>query len=151
MNTHFAFSVTALGLIFAATTAQAAEPLALQQVMKDLGKHMQIITDGISREDWALVEKTAPFIAEHPQPPLTEKMRIMSFMGSSMGKFKGFDEQTHKAAHDLLHAAQEKDGQKVISAFQKVQSSCLACHQTFRAPFVEHFYGKQAVDNTQSE
>ena len=96
-----------------------------------------------------LVDKTAPAIAEHPQPPLAEKMRIMSFMGSNMGKFKEFDEQTHEAAHDLLHAAQEKDGQKVIAAFQKVQSSCLACHQTFRAPFVAHFYGKQAADNAQ--
>jgi cytochrome c556 len=151
MKKHFSLAVSAFGLIVAATAAQAAEPLALQQVMKDLGKHMQTITDGISREDWALVEKTAPSIAEHPQPPITEKMRIMSFMGSNMGKFKGFDEQTHEAAHDLLHAAQEKDGQKVVAAFQKVQSSCLACHQTFRAPFVEHFYGKQAADNTQSK
>ncbi len=151
MNKHYSLAVSAFGLFVAATAAQATEPLALQQVMKDLGKHMQTITDGISREDWALVEKTAPSIAEHPQPPITEKMRIMSFMGSSMGKFKGFDEQTHEAAHDLLHAAQEKDGQKVIAAFEKVQSSCLACHQTFRTPFVAHFYGKQTANNAQSK
>lgn len=151
MNKYFALAVSAFGLTFASTIAQAAEPLALKQVMKDLGKHMQIITDGISREDWTLVEKTAPSIAEHPQPPFTEKMRIMSFMGSNMGKFKSFDEQTHEAAHDLLHAAQEKDGQKVIAAFQKVQSSCLTCHQTFRTPFVEHFYGKPTESNIQAK
>jgi len=34
-------------LLFAATSAQAVEPLALQQIMKDLGKNMQVITDGI--------------------------------------------------------------------------------------------------------
>lgn len=121
--------------------AQAAEPLELQKVMKALGKNMQIITDGISREDWELVAATAPQIAEHPQPPMTEKMRIMSFIGSDMGKFKGFDGEAHEAAHEMEKAAQEKNGQRVIDAFQKVQSACLNCHQTFRGKFVEHFYG----------
>ncbi len=121
--------------------AQATEPLELQKVMKELGRNMQVITDGISREDWELVAKTAPFIAEHPQPPLSEKTRIMSFMGTRMSSFKAFDMKTHEAAHDLMHAAHEKDGQKVIAAFQKVQSTCLNCHQAFRTPFVAHFYG----------
>lgn len=121
--------------------AQAAEPLELQKVMKELGKNMQVITDGISRENWELVAKTAPMIVEHPQPPMSEKVRIMSFMGAKMSDFKAFDTKTHEAAHGLLHAAHEKDGQKVIDAFQKVQSACLSCHQTFRAPFVAHFYG----------
>lgn len=121
--------------------AQAAEPLELQKVMKELGKNMQVITDGISREDWELVAKTAPLIAAHPQPPVSEKMRIMKFMGPEMSKFKAFDGVTHEAAHGLEHAAHEKDGQKVIAAFQQVQTSCLNCHQTFRGKFVEHFYG----------
>lgn len=136
--------VAIAALACATTSTQAAEPLALQKIMKDLGTHMQTVTDGISREDWALVEKIAPLIAEHPQPPLTEKMRIMAFMVTNMGKFKAFDGQTHEAANEMAKAAQAKDGQKVISSFQKVQSSCLGCHQAFRAPFVEHFYGKPA-------
>ncbi|TNC95225.1 MAG: cytochrome c class II [Gallionellaceae bacterium] len=123
------------------THAQAAEPLELQKVMQELGRNMQVITDGISREDWELVAKTAPHIAEHPQPPVSEKMRIMKFMGPEMSKFKALDGKTHEAAHDLLHAANEKDGQKVIAAFQQVQTTCLNCHQTFRGKFVEHFYG----------
>ncbi len=143
MKTKLVLTISTLSLIFAANMVHAAEPLAFQQVMKDLGKNMQIITDGISREDWVLIEKTAPSIAEHPQPPLAEKMRIMTYMGSNMSKFKEFDGKTHEAAHELLHAAQKQEGQKVIDAFQKVQSTCLACHQTFRTSFVEHFYGKQ--------
>lgn len=138
-------SIVAASLIsiaLAASHVQAAEPLEFQKVMKELGKNMQIITDGISREDWELVAKTAPMIAEHPQPPLAEKTRIISFMGAEMSTFKSFDMQTHEAAHDLLHAAHEKDGQKVIEAFQKVQSSCLGCHQAFRSRFKEHFYGR---------
>lgn len=127
--------------VLSAFHAQAAEPLELQKVMKELGKNMQVITDGISREDWALVAKTAPLIASHPQPPVSEKMRIMKFMGPEMSKFKAFDGETHDAAHGLEHAAHEKDGHKVIVAFQHVQTTCLNCHQTFRDKFVEHFYG----------
>ncbi len=130
-----------ISILLATSHVQAAEPLEFQKVMKELGKNMQIITDGISREDWELVARTAPMIAEHPQPPLAEKTRIISFMGTDMGKFKAFDEQTHEAAHEMLQAAQARDGQKVIASFQKVQTSCLGCHQAFRTSFVEHFYG----------
>ncbi|MDD2686703.1 MAG: cytochrome c [Gallionella sp.] len=138
-QTILALALATIGL--SAFHAQAAEPLELQKVMKDLGKNMQVITDGISREDWTLVAKTAPLIAAHPQPPVSEKMRIMKFMGSEMSKFKSFDGETHEAAHSLEHAAHEKDGHKVIAAFQQVQTTCLNCHQTFRGKFVEHFYG----------
>ena len=59
-------------LLFVVSGAQAGEPLALQQVMRDLGKNMQVITDGISRGDWERVENPAPRIADHPQPPFSE-------------------------------------------------------------------------------
>lgn len=130
-------------LLFAASGVHAAEPLALQKVMKDLGKNMQTITDGISRGDWELVEKTAPLIADHPQPPMMEKMRIMSFMGTNMGKFKAHDGETHDQAQAVGKAAKAKDGPGVILAFQKLQTSCYNCHSEFRKPFVEHFYGKK--------
>lgn len=144
MKNYLALAAAIVSLVFATTNAQAAEPLELQKVMKDLGKNMQIVTDGISREDWVLVEKTSRLIAEHPQPPFTEKMRIMGFMGTNMGKFKAFDGQTHEAANEMATAAQEKNGQRVISSFQKLQASCLGCHQAYRPTFVEHFYGKAA-------
>lgn len=127
-------------LLFTTFSAKATEPLALQQVMKDLGKNMQIATDGISREDWSSVEHAAHNIAGHTETPPDEKVRIAGFMGSNMGKFKAFDGQTHLAAHEMAEAARQKDGQKVISAFQKLQSACLSCHHDFRPAFVKHFY-----------
>ncbi|MBK9159958.1 MAG: cytochrome c [Nitrosomonadales bacterium] len=141
MKKQTILAVSLITFALSVSHAQAAEPLELQKVMKELGKNMQAITDGIAREDWELVAKTAPHIAAHPQPPMAEKMRIMSFMGSEMSKFKALDAETHKAAHGLEHAAHEKDGQKVIAAFQQVQTTCLNCHQTFRSKFVDHFYG----------
>ena len=129
-------------LLFTSLCTQAAEPLALQKVMQDLGRNMQIVTDGISREDWTLVEHTAHLIGEHPEAPLDEKVRVMTFLGKNMGSFKAFDMQTHEAAHEMAEAAEAKNGQKVIAAFQKIQSGCLSCHQAFRPAFIEHFYGK---------
>lgn len=132
-------------LILAASGAHAAEPLALQRIMKDMGRNMQIITDGISREDWDLVEKTAPLIADHPQPPFGEKARVMAFAGANIGRFKAYDGETHDQAQAVGKAAKSGDGQGVILAFQKLQSSCYNCHSEFRKSFVEHFYGRKSA------
>lgn len=133
--------VGANSLARAETLAQDVKPLELQNIMKELGRNMQIVTDGISRGDWALIEKTAPLIADHPQPPLLEKTRIIGFIGSDMGKFKSHDGKTHEAANALGLAARNGDGLGVIAAFQTLQTSCYSCHREFRKPFVEHFYG----------
>lgn len=122
---------------------EAAEPLVLRGIMRDLGKRMQTVTHGIAQEDWVLVEETARLIAEHPKPPLLEKTRILGFVGTDLGKFKAHDEDTHQAARALEEAAVRRDGQRAIAAFANLQNSCLACHQAFRKPFVEHFYGQR--------
>lgn len=121
--------------------ALAAEPLAFQGVMRDLGKHMQTVAGAISVEDWHLVAKTANMISDHPKPPLLEKGRIFAFVGTRMAKFKEFDAQTHEAAHEMENAAELANGSEVINQYQKLQMGCLGCHQAFRAEFVEHFYG----------
>ncbi len=143
-------AVIAIGMLLASTCppawandADKAKPLALRKIMQDLGKNMQDITSGISREDWEMVGNIAPLIADHPQPPLVEKVRILKFVGTDVAKFKGYDEQTHQAAQALEQAAAHGDGQAVISSFATLQSTCLACHQSFRKPFVEHFYGQR--------
>lgn len=122
---------------------EATEPLVLRSIMRDLGKRMEIVTHGIAHEDWELVEETARLIAEHPKPPLLEKTRILGFVGTDLGKFKAYDEDTHQAARTLEEAAARRDGQRAIAAFANLQNSCLACHQAFRRPFVEHFYGQR--------
>lgn len=141
------FAIIAIGLLLASTSLQAwaddaneTEPLALRKIMQDISSNMQSITDGISREDWETVVKMAALIADHPQPPLVEKIRILSFLGSDAGKFKSLDAQVHDEALVIQQAAAHNDGQAVISSFATLQNSCLACHQSFRKPFMEHFY-----------
>ena len=133
--------VSASHLVVAETDASAAKPHALRSVMKDLGRNMQIITDGISREDWALIEQAAARVAEHPQPPAFERLRVMAFVGARAGKFKAYDGETHIAAEAVANGARAKDGEATILAFQKLQTGCFNCHREFRKPFVEHFYG----------
>ena len=143
------FTITIIAFLWAsifqhvaADNADKDQPLALRKIMQDMGKNMQTITDGISREDWKLVAKTAPLIADHPQPPLIEKVRILSFIGSDVGSFKRHDQKTHEAAKILEQAAMQGDGDLVISTFAQLQKSCLACHVQYRTDFVEHFYNK---------
>lgn len=144
MKKKLILAASVINIVSAASHVQAAEQLELQKIMKTLGKNMQAVTDGICREDWAFVENASRLIAGHPQPPLPEKMRIIAFVGTNMSKFKAFDEQTHQAASEMATAARERNGQKAISSFQKLQLSCLGCHQSFRPGFVEHFYGEAA-------
>ena len=138
--------MTILTAISSATWADendsAVKPLKLRNIMQKLSINMQIVTDAISREDWEQVVKTAPQIANHPQPPIAEKMHILRFAGSNVNKFKSFDKQTHQAAKELEEIAMNKDGKGVIAQFATLQKSCLACHQSFRKTFKEHFYGK---------
>lgn len=146
LSAHAITLVVALLTSAAILHAQAAEPaksMALQEVMEKLGHDMQAVTGAISREDWAQVAELAPKIARHPEPPLGEKMRILAWLGTDAGKFRGFDEQVHQAADAMSAAAKRGDGQAVIQAFAKVQQSCLACHQNFRKSFQEHFYEKR--------
>ena len=126
-------------LALAASGVHAAEPLALQKIMKDLGSNMQIITDGISREDWGLVERTAAQIVDQPQPTLNEKVSLLDFMGTQMWKFKSYEGEKANTALALGKAAKAKDGPGVILAFQKLQTSCYNCHSEFRKPLVEYF------------
>ena len=140
---------TFIGTLLATTavTGQANDnaapaPLALRKIMHDLGKNMQVITQGISTEDWALVAKTAALIADHPHPPLGEKMRILGFIGTDSGKFKNHDEKAKQVSLALQQTTLQQDGPGVIAAFAHLQNTCLACHQGFRTSFTSHFYAK---------
>jgi hypothetical protein len=142
---HPTFPGRYLGLVAAAVFlggAHGAEPLALRGIMVQLGADLQAVTDAIAREDWPRVADIAPRIGDHPEPPGDEKARILQFLGADAGRFRGFDEATHHASEALREAAARGDGAAVIAAFADVQRGCLGCHEQFRKPFIEHFYGE---------
>lgn len=126
----------------ATDTPDQTPPMALTAIMRDMGQDMQAVTDAITREDWPTVAAVAARIADHPQPPLAEKVRILAFIGKDTASFRDYDQQTHDAAQQLARAAQGGDGAGTITAFANVQTACLACHQRFRQPFHAHFHSR---------
>ncbi len=146
-NASTVFAVSMIGTLLAgiALTVQANDkvapaPLALRKIMQEMERNMQVIINGIPNEDWALVAKMTPLIADHPQPPLGEKLRILGFIGTDAGKFKDLDKKSNLAALALQQAATRENGPGVVAAFTRLQDACNACHQGFRQSFTEHFY-----------
>lgn len=140
----------AVGLLIAGICAQVradepstSKPMALREIMRELGENMQAITDGISRENWQQVATIAPRIADHRQPPAAERIRILAYLGTDAGSFRDHDRTLGKAARALEQAAASGDGDSVIFSFAELQTVCLDCHQGFRKPFQKHFYGDQ--------
>ncbi len=125
----------------AETTPDAVKPLALRGVMQEMERQMQTIAQAIVSKNWPSVEQATSLIADHPEPPLGEKLRIFAFMGTDLPRFKGYDNRTHEAALAVGQAAKDKDGVEVAARFRILQARCNACHDEFRKPFVAHFYG----------
>jgi hypothetical protein len=118
-------------------------PLALRKIMQDMDKNMHSMADAISQKDWPVVERIAPLIADHRQPPLIEKIRIMGFVGTSIGKYKAYDGSVVEQAQAVGKAAKFNDAQGTELMFRTLQASCDSCHNEFQKPFAAHFYGKK--------
>lgn len=113
----------------------------LRGVMQQLGRDMQAVAGAIATEDWAEVATLASRIADHPEPPITEKVRVLTWLGTDAVTFRGFDQRVGTAAGEMGDAAKRGDGPAVIAAFSRVQQACLGCHQGYRASFKQHFGG----------
>ncbi|MFO7527271.1 MAG: cytochrome c [Marinobacter sp.] len=128
------------GVSYAASEEDSTNQMALQKIMQQLGHDMQEVTGSISKEDWDSVAEIAPRIADHAQPPLGEKMRILAWLGNNAGTFRTLDKEVHDAAMKMRDAATQAEGQDVIAAFAELQQACLVCHQDFRQSFRDRFY-----------
>ena len=114
--------------------------MVLRQIMQELDNNMQLTNHAISREDWDVVAKTALLIAEHPEPPFSEKLRIMMFFGRDISRLKQLDGQTHQAAKNLATEAKTGNRQNIMRSINTLEQSCTNCHQQFKNAFVKHFY-----------
>lgn len=121
--------------------ALAAGDMALSKVMKAQGRTMQKIAGAIAREDYETVAQGAAAVIDPPRPtaPLAEKFELMRFLGGDIGRFRALDGETRARAATLAKAARARNGEATIEAFQRLQTSCLACHAEFRKPFRDHF------------
>ncbi|MFA7625296.1 MAG: cytochrome c [Pusillimonas sp.] len=143
LGIFFSVILTVFTTNLKAQTVQVEDPMNLRTIMEKLGHDMETVTRAISTEDWLLISKLAPEIAHHAEPPMSEKVQILTWLGTDAGEFRSFDMQVQEAATEMGEAAKQADGQRVIGAFAKTQQSCLACHQSFRQPFIKRFYGER--------
>lgn len=127
----------------AGTGAPDIKPLALRGIMQDMEARMRDIAQAIHGEDWPRAEDRARRIATHPQPPFTEKIRILGFVGVKVGGYKAHDSAMRDAAEALAQASGNRDGESAKTAFLALRANCDNCHREFRAPFVAHFYGER--------
>ncbi|EWG98892.1 cytochrome c [Halomonas sp. BC04] len=119
-----------------------SEELVLRSIMRELDENMREVVGAISREGWGQVAEIAPLIADHPEPPFTEKTRILRFLGADSARFVGHDRQVNEVAMEMGEKARQEDGEAVIEAFSRMQKHCLACHQEFKEGFRAHFYAE---------
>ncbi|CBL46712.1 Hypothetical protein HDN1F_31290 [gamma proteobacterium HdN1] len=104
--------------------AERGKPLALRSVMDKLGRDMQAVTGAISKEGWALVAALAPQIASHAEPPLSEKVRILAWLGGEAGL-----PAEKRASLAALDAAAAKYQGFVLDALRNVADS-IDLHQS---------------------
>lgn len=115
--------------------------MALRGIMRDMGGEAAAVADGLMREDYALVERAALKVAEHPQPPPEERARIITWLGARAVRFRGYDQEVHGHGQAIAAAARQRQPKAALEAFHKLQSACMACHLEFRQPYLAQFYG----------
>lgn len=139
---HLARAVAALlaGALWPVWAGDGGDGLPeLRRIMRGLDEATRALAGSVAREDWTRVAEIAPCIADHPQPPLAEKLRILALVGRDSARFRDYDGQVRKAARSLQEAAKRKEGQAAARALVDMQGACQACHATFRSPIQEHY------------
>lgn len=131
----------ALGPVMA-QGADQPKPMALRGIMLQLETDMNAVNGAISQKDWKTVAELAPKIANHAEPPLLEKVRILAWLNIDAPKFRGYDVKAKDEAAAMGEAARKGDGQAVVADYARIQQSCLGCHNQFRQKFIAHFYGQ---------
>ncbi len=116
------------------------EPMKIREIMQGMQVNMQQIEQGIAQKDWELVSQNSLLIAEHPAPPLFEKLRIFAYINTEMGAFKKLDKKTHTTAKELAELVLQNDKGNVELKFTQLRESCEQCHQVFREEFQAYFY-----------
>lgn len=119
---------------------QGDTPMALQSIMEQMGVDLLSLTERMLHQDWPAVAKLAAALANHEEPPLQEKQRILAWLGKEASTFREFDIQVKAEAKQLEAGAHEQDTQAMLASLSQLQQSCVGCHASFRQPYLAHFY-----------
>lgn len=116
----------------AVSPAVGAEVSHFRGMMQELGSQMGRLTEGLMADDMVLVASSAISIADHPKPPMSERIRIVSELGTDAKAFRAIDTDVHDTAMAIHTAAKEGDRMVVKKNFHNLVNSCLSCHSQYR-------------------
>lgn len=126
-------SVIAIAVLLGATSGGAQAAASLQDIMRDMGAELGRLAQALSADDLDRAAEAARAIAEHPRPPLAERMRILGRLGNDAAAFRAGDHEVHEAALAVRAAADAADRDALRSGFHRLMNGCLDCHTRFRA------------------
>ena len=114
-----------------ASSATAADT-DLKEIMQGLRDDVVEITDGLLTDDFTRVAQGAVRIANHPRIPSEQIQLVAAELGIEMAAFKQIDTSVHDLSLSIAAAAEEQDGDRAIADYQRMLSSCLACHDAYK-------------------
>ena len=113
------------------------ESQSLIPMMQQLLADMQMVDKGIYMEQYALVEKGAGDIANHPSMTQRDKQIIKKTLGKQMQQFVAFDMTVHHHADSIRIAAVQENMKKILRHYRIVQQGCVNCHSNYRKKISE--------------
>lgn len=105
---------------------------AMNRIMLGLSEGMTQINAGIWRDDYRSVAAGATSIAEHPMPPLMQRLKLLAELGADSPAFMRADDAMRAAAQDLKEAAEEKRVDEVLVHYKQLHQRCVDCHRWYR-------------------
>jgi len=122
----------AISLPVFVTAQEAPDPTKLKYIMQEMIVNTQLLTKGIFYEDYQQIMQAAKNIADHPEPGLTSKVKLMNYMGKEMVEFKKLDTFVHDTAIKISNAAQQKNMPEIITEYHTLIDGCQSCHTNYK-------------------
>lgn len=108
------------------------ETLPLVPMMQQLLSDVQQVDRGIYTENFAMIEKGAGNISDHPTMTPEDKKLVKQTLGKEMKQFVKFDMIVHHHADSMRMAAVEENMQQVLKHYRITQQGCVDCHSNYR-------------------
>ncbi|HFD32099.1 MAG TPA: hypothetical protein ENJ28_05230 [Gammaproteobacteria bacterium] len=126
-------SICFITSIFALSSpAFAKDPESFRDLMKYMGEEYTKVAEGILKQDYKQLSEAANNIAFHPEPPLTQRMKIIAKLGTNFMDFKSWDDEVHLSAVALTKAAKDKNNAEILKHNAMMLKKCTSCHDKYR-------------------
>ncbi len=119
-------------IVFSIAPVFANDPKNFKEVMQRIELNMSKIVGHIMREEFDEIVQLAEQVANHDEPPLTHRMKLIAELGTDFIDFKSHDDNVHINSVAMQEAAKRKDLDSVIINYGKTMQSCNHCHKKYR-------------------